>query len=174
MVLTYTILNNDSYQNVKEVLKAHFGISERLLLRLKNSKKIFLNGTPTYVSNPVSICDNIQVHIDFVEDNSNIIPKKMDLNILYEDECYLVLNKAPNIAIHPSMLHYESSLSNGIKYYFDSINLHKKIRPVNRLDKDTSGLVVFAKNEYIQECLVAQMKSKCMKKTYIAVCHRHI
>ena len=98
----------------------------------------------------------------------------MDLNILYEDECYLVLYKAPNIAIHPSMLHYESSLSNGIKYYFDSINLHKKIRPVNRLDKDTSGLVVFAKNEYIQECLVAQMKSKCMKKTYIAVCHRHI
>ena len=94
----------------------------------------------------------------------------MDLDIIYEDDSFIVVNKAPNMAIHPSMLHYDTSLSNGIRYYFDSINLKKKIRPVNRLDKDTSGLVIFAKNEYIQECLVSQMKTKDMKKTYIAIC----
>ena len=170
MILEYKILDSDSYQNVKEVLRAYFGISERLLLRLKNTKNILLNGEPTYISNPVSSGDTIKVIIDFVEDNSNIVPTKMDLDIIYEDDCYIVVNKPPHMAIHPSMLHYKSSLSNGVRFYFDSINLKKKIRPVNRLDKDTSGLVVFAKNEYIQECLVSQMKLKDMKKTYIAIC----
>ena len=65
--------------------------------------------------------------------------------------------------IHPSMEHYTDSLSNGVKTYFDSIHLHKKIRPVNRLDKDTSGIVVFAKNEYAQE----NFKPIC--KEYIAI-----
>ena len=68
------------------------------------------------------------------------------------------------------MLHYENSLSNGIKYYFDKIGLKKKIRPVNRLDKDTSGIVIFAKNEYIQECLVKQMKKNVFSKEYLAIC----
>lgn len=69
------------------------------------------------------------------------------------------------------MLHYEDSLSNGVKWYFDSVNLHKKIRPVNRLDKDTSGVVIFAKNEYVQECLIKQMKTNTFIKEYIAICN---
>lgn len=170
MVLKYTIKETDIYQNVKEVLKAYFGISERLLLKLKNTQNILLNGTPTYVSKEIIPGDTIEVLIDFIEDNNNIVPTRMNLDIIYEDDSYLVINKLPNMAIHPSMLHYDTSLSNGVRYYFDSINLKKKIRPVNRLDKDTSGLVIFAKNEYIQECLVSQMKTKDMKKTYIAIC----
>ena len=56
-----------------------------------------------------------------------------------------------------------------IKFYFDKINLHKKIRPVNRLDLNTSGLIIFAKNEYIQEALIKQMNNKTFKKDYLAV-----
>ncbi|MBR2744410.1 MAG: RluA family pseudouridine synthase [Clostridia bacterium] len=170
MILEHKILETDTYTNVKEVLKAHFNISDRLLLRLKNAKKILLNGTSTYVSKNVSAGDTVTAVIDFTEENLNIVPTKMNLDIIYEDDSYLIINKAPNTPVHPSMLHYENSLSNGVRYYFDSINLKRKIRPVNRLDKDTSGLVIFAKNEYIQERLVAQMKSKVLKKTYIAVC----
>ena len=62
----------------------------------------------------------------------------MDLNIVYEDEAMLIIDKPANIAVHPSILHYDNSLSNGVKYYFDEIGLKKKIRIVNRLDKDTS------------------------------------
>ena len=93
----------------------------------------------------------------------------MPLNIIYEDEAYIVVNKPAGIPVHPSMDHYTDSLSNGIAFYFNQIGLKKKIRPVNRLDKDTSGIVIFAKNEYIQECLVRQMKSKEFIKRYIAV-----
>ncbi len=170
MELTYTVKENDTYKTLKEVLKAYFKISDRLLLKLKKNNKILLNSEITYMHHPVKGNDIIEVFLDLEEDNSNIVPTKMDLDIIYEDEAYIVVNKLVGIPIHPSMEHYEDSLSNGIKYYFDEIGLKKKIRPVNRLDRNTSGLVMFAKNEYIQERLIEQMKNNLFCKEYIAIC----
>lgn len=160
---------NRNYDNVKQVLKEEFSISDRLLLKLKTNQKIYKNGNIVTVHENVNLNDKIEVFLDFNEDNSNIVPTKMDLDILYEDEWLLILNKPHDTPIHPSRMHYEDSLSNGVRYYFNKINLNKKIRPVNRLDKDTSGIVIFAKSEYIQECLVNQMKDKLFKKEYIAI-----
>ena len=170
MKLTYTIKNNDHFYNLKEVLKTKVELSDRLLLKLKSNNKILLNGHSTNTKSPIHPNDTIQILLDLEEDNSNIIPSKMDLNIIFEDDALLILNKPAGFPIHPSTLHYEDSISNGVKYYFDTINLHKKIRPVNRLDKDTSGIVIFAKNEYIQECLSKQMKTNTFIKEYIAIC----
>lgn len=167
MKLTY--VNSSKYSNVKEVLKAKFSMSDRLLLKLKKLDRIYLNGNVTSVNHPVLENDLIECYLDYEEDNSNIVPTEMPLNIIYEDEAYIVVNKPAGIPVHPSMDHYADSLSNGIAFYFNQIGLKKKIRPVNRLDKDTSGIVIFAKNEYIQECLVRQMKSKEFIKRYIAV-----
>lgn len=162
-------VNSSKYSNVKEVLKAEFSMSDRLLLKLKKLDKIYLNGNVTSVNHPVLENDLIECYLDYEEDNSNIVPTEMPLNIIYEDEAYIVVNKPASIPVHPSMDHYTDSLSNEIAFYFNQIGLKKKIRPVNRLDKDTSGIVIFAKNEYIQECLVRQMKSKEFIKKYIAV-----
>lgn len=170
MKLQYIVNEKCNYTNLKEVLKAHFSISDRLLLKLKKSNKIYINSEITYLNKTLEINDIIDVYIDFEEDNSNVVPIKMNLDIIYEDTAYLVINKPADIPVHPSMDHFEDSLSNGVRYYFDSIGLKKKIRPVNRLDKNTSGLVVFAKNEYIQECLVRQMKNNLFYKEYIAIC----
>ena len=106
---------------------------------------------------------------DFDEVSDNIVPTKMSLDILLEDEALLIVNKPAGIPVHPSQNHYTNSLSNGVKYYFNQNNINKKIRPVNRLDKDTSGIVIFAKNEYIQEALVKQMKNNYFKKEYVTV-----
>lgn len=171
MNLTYTVKNGEKFDNIKQILKNKFEISDRLLTKLKHSKKIFLNEVPSSIYSKVETNDSITVLLDFQEDNSNIVSTEMNLNIIYEDEFMLIINKPAGLPVHPSMLHYSNSLSNGIKYYYDSINLNKKIRPVNRLDKDTSGIVIFAKNEYIQECLVRQMKTNTFKKEYIAVCN---
>ena len=162
-------VNSSKYSNVKEVLKAEFSMSDRLLLKLKKLDKIYLNGNVTSVNHPVLENNLIECYLDYEEDNSNIVPTEMPLNIIYEDEAYIVVNKPAGIPVHPSMDHYTDSLSNGIAFYFNQIGLKKKIRPFNRLDKDTSGIVIFAKNEYIQECLVRQMKSKEFIKKYIAV-----
>lgn len=170
MELKYTVKNDNVYLTVKEVIKAYFNISDRLLLKLKKTNNILLNDNTTFIDKKISPGDEVKVIIDFDEDNSNVVPTKMNLDILYEDEYYIVINKPANTPVHPSMLHYENSLSNGIRYYFDSIGLKRKIRPVNRLDKDTSGIVIFAKNEYIQNCLVHQMQTHEFKKEYIAIC----
>ncbi len=167
MKLSYINLNK--YFNVKEVLKAEFSMSDRLLLKLKKLDKIYLNGKVTSVNHPIVENDLIECHLDYDEDNSNIVPTKISINIIYEDEAYLVVNKPAGIPVHPSTDHYTDSLANGVIFYFNQIGLKKKIRPVNRLDKDTSGIVIFAKNEYIQECLIKQMKNKQFIKKYIAI-----
>ena len=157
MYLEYTVTNNQ-YYNIKEIIKSHFNISDRLLTKLKKNKKIYLNNENAYVDKKVKIGDIIKVDLKFEETSSNIVPIKSNLEILFEDEWLLIVNKPSNMPVHPSMLHFEDSLSNIIQYYYNLINLKTKIRPVNRLDKDTSGIVIFAKNEYIQECLVHIMQ----------------
>lgn len=169
MKLSYTVKQNDSYINVLDVLKNEFLLSARLITKLKQSNNIFFNEEITYTKKLVCANDVVSVLIDFVEDNSNIVATNIPLDIIYEDEYLLAINKPANMPVHPSMLHYEETLYNAVKYYFDTLNLKRKIRIVNRLDKDTSGIVIFAKNEYIQECLIKQMKTKELKKEYLAI-----
>lgn len=174
MKLEYIVTQDNKYFNIKEILKCHFEISERLLAKLKRNQKILLNGKPSYINALVKNNDSILIDLDFEEENENIIASKMDLNVLFEDEAMLILNKPFNCPVHPSILHFEDSLSNGVKYYFNSNKLHKKTRPVNRLDKDTSGIVIFAKNEYIQENLIKQMKTNTFKKEYLSILEGHL
>jgi 23S rRNA pseudouridine1911/1915/1917 synthase len=169
MNLSYQIDKDEHYDNVLHVLKEQFLLSDRLITKLKKANKIYLNSLPTYTKKSVTVGDTVSVLIDFEEDNSNIVASNIPLNIIYEDDYLLVINKPANIAIHPSILHFDNSLSNGVKFYFDKLGLKKKIRIVNRLDRNTSGIVVFAKNEYIQECLIKQMKTKELKKEYLAI-----
>ena len=168
MVLKY-VVKSKKYDSINQILKQEFKISTRLLQKLIYNKYIYLNGVIADTRALVSVGDIITVNLDFEEESENIIPTQMDLDIIFEDDALLVLNKPAGIAVHPSILHYQDSLSNGVKYYFEKIGLHKKIRPVNRLDLNTSGIIVFAKNEYVQECLIRQMKENLFKKEYIAI-----
>ena len=174
MKLVYQVPEKTPYQTIKEVLKIEFSMSDRLLLKLKKLQKISLNSEVVYIHHPIQKGDVIQCDLEYEEDNSNIIPTPLPLSILYEDDGYLVIDKPAGIPIHPSCDHHADSLSNRVRSYFDQIGLKKKIRPVNRLDKDTSGLVIFAKNEYIQECLVKQMRTKDFVKKYITIVKGHL
>lgn len=169
MKLEYRITNLTKYKTIKAILKEEFFMSDKLIAKLKNASQIYINNKPVYINYNFLVGDTLCVDLNFNETSENIVPTKMDLNILYEDDSLLILNKPANIAVHPSMEHYDNSLSNGVKYYFNSIYLNKKIRPVNRLDKNTSGIVIFAKNQYIQECLIRQMKNETFQKEYIAL-----
>lgn len=171
MILRYIKSNSDNYLTIRQVINSEFNISYNLLVKLKKNKKIFLNGINTYIDKNIKDGDEISIIIDFEEDNSNIVPTKMDLSILYEDEALLIIDKPAGIPVHPSILHYDNSLSNGIKYYFDNIKLNKKIRPVNRLDRNTSGIVIFAKNEYVHDALSKQMQNDIFLKEYITICN---
>lgn len=169
MELKYIIEESNKYETIKQILKEEFSLSERLILKLKKSNQIYINNSPVKIYNKYKLNDILTINLDFNENNDNILPNELPLNILYEDECFLILNKPAGIPVHPSMEHYKDSLSNGVKWYFDSIGLNRKIRPINRLDKDTSGIVLFAKNQYVQECLIKQMKLDQIEKKYLAL-----
>ena len=172
MYLEYRVINN-KYTNINQILKQEFKLSARLMHKVISNKFVLLNNIPIDTRITPTNGDIIKVDLNYEEENDNIVPTKMELNILYEDDGLLILNKPAGIAVHPSILHFADSLSNGVRFYFDSICLKKKIRPVNRLDLDTSGIIIFAKNEYIQECLINQMKNNNFKKEYLAIVEGH-
>lgn len=147
MELRYIIKKEDkkNYETIQAILRNTLQISNRLLTKLIKNNCITLNGSICDTRNSFETNDILKINLGYPEDNSNIVPTKMNLNIIYEDDWLLIVNKPAGIAIHPSILHYADSLSNGIKFYFDSIGLQKKIRPVNRLDFNTSRIGYFCK-----------------------------
>ena len=152
MFLEY-IVNNE--KSIREVLIVHYHFSNRYCLHLIINNNIYLNDDNQliYLDKVVNNGDKVSIKLDDEENNCNILPKFVPLDILYEDDYIIALNKPPHMPVHPSLEHFDDSLSNGLKFYFDSINLKRKIRPINRLDKDTSGIVLFAKFPFIQYSL---------------------
>ena len=169
MVLEYYVENNDINKNVNQILSEKFELSNRLFSKLIKNKRIYINGESIDTRVKPNLDDRIIIDLNYNEDNSNIISKKMDLDIIYEDDGMLIINKPAGIAVHPSMRHFEDSIASGVKYYFESKGINKKIRPVNRLDLNTSGLIIFAKNEFIQENLIKQMQTNLFTKEYITI-----
>ena len=169
MKLTYQVKTNE--QTINQILQNELQISSRLLYKLIKMQKILLNNKICDTRSITNAADIITIDFNYEEDNSNIVPTQMNLDIVFEDDWLLIINKPAGIAVHPSILHYSDSLCNGIRFYFDKIGLKKQVRPVNRLDLNTSGLVVFSKCEYIQECLIFQMKCHKFKKEYLAICN---
>lgn len=167
MKLEYTVKEEE---NIRQILKEVFFMSDRLIVKLKHNNCISVNDEVAHIWTKISKGDKLVVEENFEEESPNIVPNEnIKLTILYEDEYMLIVDKAPGMPVHPSSLHFDDSLSNGVKAYYEKIGLKKLIRPVIRLDKDTSGIVIFAKNEYIQNQLMYQMKTKSFKKKYIAI-----
>ncbi len=169
MELVYEITKGDFKKTINEIISKEFNFSNRLLTKLIKNKNVLFNEKKIDTRTLISNSGIIKIDFNYDEDNSNIVATKMNLDIVYEDEWMVVVNKPAGCPIHPSKLHFEDSLSNGIKDYFDSIKINKKIRPVNRLDLNTSGLVIFAKCEYIQEQFSNQMANNLFKKEYLCL-----
>lgn len=169
MKLEYKVEKSETGQTIHHILTTKLNFSTRLLSKLIKNEKIVMNQNKSHTQKMVKEKDVITIDFSIPEDNSNILATPMKLNLIYEDEWFLVVNKSAGMPIHPSRLHNRDSLSNGIKFYYDSIGLAKKIRPVSRLDLDTSGLVIFAKCEYIQECFIRQMANLSFQKEYLCL-----
>ena len=114
---------------INQIMKNELHISSRLSCKLIKNKLVFCNSICCDTRNKTNIGDIICIDLDYEEDTSNIIAKKMDLNIVYEDEWLLIINKPRKIAVHPSILHFEDSLANGVKFYFRQHRFTKKNTP---------------------------------------------
>ncbi len=171
MILRYTVKPEDMGQTVKHILKNELGLSERLIKKLKYSGKILCNTVSVRVIELVKAGDIIEADIDFIEDAPEIIPEDIDLDIIYEDDCLIAVNKKPYIVVHPTCSHRSGTIANAIMHHMLKKGEFKKIRPVSRLDRDTSGVIIFAKNEFVQESLIRQMGNNSFKKEYVGIVH---
>lgn len=163
MLLEYKITENDQNLSVKDVLKRRLNISNRLITKLKVNKKIFVDDNIAFINEVPNLNSTIRVYIEFDEEDYTT-PQEGNLDILYEDEYFLAVNKPANMVVHPCSYHLENTLANYVKFYLGN---NKKVRPINRLDNGTSGIVLFAKNEYVQEAF--KNLSEKPEKVYIAV-----
>jgi len=177
MELEYIVKKEDKDIMVKDLVKKRLKISSRLYTKI--SKSIYLNNNKCYTSARANVGDKIIVNLDDAyEDKDNMYNKfkvwNHNIEIIYEDEYLLCVNKEKGIPCHPSALHQEKTLYNAIINYYLNKNQIVPIHFVNRLDKDTTGVVVIAKHKYIQEILSKQMQNGTLKKKYIAVVYGKI
>ena len=158
---------------IREFLKEELELSSRLIRRAAIEKRIFVNKEAVRMRKVLHTGDIVEVKLERVE-SQNIIPEKMELNIVYEDEDILVLNKPPYTVVHPTRGYPTGTLANGVLYYFNETNQNCIVRLVSRLDMDTSGLIIIAKNQYAHMALSKEMQLNHLEKRYLAVVHGHL
>ncbi|MGO1367732.1 MAG: RluA family pseudouridine synthase [Senegalia sp. (in: firmicutes)] len=151
---------------LKDFLMTELGLSSRLFKKLIKEKNIFVNNKP--LNDIYNLVKDDMITIKFEDEKPVYKAQKMDLDIIYEDLDLIAINKNPYILVHPTKTHIENTLTNAIAYYFKSNNINKKVRLVNRLDMDTSGILIVAKNPYGQAQMAKQFKNNIEKK-YIAI-----
>jgi len=159
-ILTYVITENEQGISINNYLKNQ-GYSSRSLIELKKMREsVLINGEWVYLNRLLQAGDTLTIHIQEEESSEKIPPVKLPLDIVYEDEDLLVINKPANMPIHPSMNNYENSLGNALAWYFAKQGKPFVFRCINRLDKDTSGLTVIAKHILSAGMLSAMVASK--------------
>lgn len=143
-------------------------ISYRFLHRLFRTKKIKVNGNDSRKHLPLTTGDVVEMF--FEDEECEVAPEPMELAILYEDADILALNKPPFTVVHQTRSHLTGTLSNGISHYFREKGLHRKVRLINRLDRDTSGILLVAKNSFAHQQMSLILGSEEMIKEYVAIC----
>lgn len=167
--LTYEISTEYDSFPIDKYLKSQGYSSANITAIKKMPNNVVINGQWVHMNRKLSAGEVLTVNIS--EDNSSekIPPMKMALDIVYEDEDIIVINKPAGLPIHPSLNHYEDSLANGLAYYYESQGKPFIFRCANRLDKNTSGLTVIAKHLVSANILSTMVKNRQFHREYYAI-----
>ena len=160
-------------RKIREYLKEEMGLSSRLIRGAAMDERILVNNTPVRMNYVLKENDNIVINLNKKE-TQNIEPEKIDIDIVYEDSDVSVVNKPKKMVVHPAPGNYSGTLVNGLLYHCKDLSgINGVIRPgiVHRIDKDTSGLLMVAKNDLAHESLVNQLVEKTVTRSYIALVH---
>ncbi|MGE5544052.1 MAG: RluA family pseudouridine synthase [Bacillota bacterium] len=166
--LIYVVDPGDNYVYLREVLTNRWQLSHSLQVKLKSQNKIKVNGRVTRTNYRLQPWDIVTIGID-LEETSEIRPLFAPLDIIYEDPDCLVINKPPGMAVHSRRGGPEITLANAVTYYWVQQGKTLLFRPVNRLDKDTSGLVLIGKSQYAHQAMYRQQKAGTITRRYLAV-----
>ncbi|OPJ59079.1 RluA family pseudouridine synthase [Clostridium chromiireducens] len=169
-ILEKQVDNIEKGTKIREYLKVELGLSTRLIRSASLDKRIFVNGEVVKMNRVLNLGEVIK--IDLAKDESqDIAPEKMDIDIVYEDEDILVVNKKPFMVVHPTKSYQSGTLANGVIYYFMESGQNCIVRLVSRLDMNTSGLIIIAKNQFSHGMLSKEMSENKVEKKYLALIH---
>lgn len=170
--LTYTTDHFISPLPVNHFLKQKGFSSQNLVQLKKDPTAVQANGIPCFMNHILQPGDTLTLHIHEEHSSEKIPPVELPLDIIYEDEDLMVINKPAGMPIHPSMNNYYNSLANGLAYYFAQQNCPFVFRCINRLDRDTSGLTIIAKHYVSAGMLSAMIANKAtsgITREYLAI-----
>ncbi|MWC28991.1 RluA family pseudouridine synthase [Paenibacillus sp. MMS18-CY102] len=163
-----TVEERDHGQQVRTVLERRLGVSRKLLSRVKLTELgLTVNGERVYTSDRVSTGDLVQVRME-KERSDDILPEPIPIEVVFEDDDLLIVNKPAGIIVHPTHGHYTGTLANGVVHYWQERGEMVRFRPIHRLDEHTSGLVVIAKTPYVHQQLSEQLQAGTIEKRYLA------
>ncbi|MBQ3796159.1 MAG: RluA family pseudouridine synthase [Butyrivibrio sp.] len=149
-------------------------LSRTYIKKLIDDKKVFCNGKNVKASFSVSEGDHIVMEIPPVE-VPEIVPQDISLDILYEDNDVIVVNKPKDMVVHPAAGHYKDTLVNAVMFHCkDNLSgINGVMRPgiVHRIDKDTTGSVIICKNDNAHKEIAAQLKEHSINRVYHAICY---
>lgn len=167
--LFYTIPLEYDNTKVEFFLKSQ-GFSHSILVALKKTPfGISRNGTWLYTNDILHSKDKLRILIIEQEDQNQILPIPIPIEIVYEDEDILLVNKPSGMPVHPSIANYDNTLANAVTFYFKQKGIPFVFRCLNRLDKDTTGILVIAKNSLSSAILSSAMKKKEIKREYLCI-----
>nr|MBC9203165.1 RluA family pseudouridine synthase [Paenibacillus sp. PL91] len=155
-------------KQVRTVLERQLGVSRKLLSQVKLTEHgLTVNGIRAYTTAPVAAGDIIRVRMER-EISEDILPQPIPIQIVFEDDDLLIINKPAGMIVHPTHGHYTGTLANGVVYHWQQKGERVRFRPVHRLDEETSGLVAIAKTSYVHQQLSEQMQANGFLKLYRA------
>ena len=163
----YTVTETDKELSVKELLRRNFHFSSRLLTKLKQQDLVTLNGNP--VRGWMIPLPGDKLTITLPQETCDFQPEDIPISVIFEDKDLLVINKQPGYVVHPTKGKPNHTIANGIMKKMLDDGEKYKIRFANRLDMNTSGLLLIAKNSFTQDRLIRQMKAGIIRKEYLAV-----
>lgn len=169
--LTYVVPPDEEGFYLKTILQNRMGLSRKLLSRLKLTEQgITVNGKREYISIKVKSGDVIEIRMQ-EEESEDILPQDLPLEILYEDEHLLIVNKESGMIVHPTHGHYLNTVANAAVHHWKERGENVRFRPVHRLDQETSGVLAIAKNPYVHQQISEQMIAHSITKEYLAIVH---
>lgn len=168
-ILNYHITEDANSLRTEQYLRRR-GFSYQNLTQLKKMpESILINGVWSYMRTPLHSGDILTVHIRETESSPNIPPVELPLDIVYEDEDIVVVNKPAGMPVHPSLNNYRNSLANALMYYYQQQDKPFIFRCTNRLDRDTSGLTVIAKHMVSSSILSSMTARHEIEREYLAI-----
>lgn len=169
--MTVTITDHWNEKTVSDFF-AGVGYSHKAVSRLKRLENgILLNGKRVTVRAILHTGDQLSLAVEDQpeEQNPYLEPVNLPLSILYEDDCVLAVNKPPYMPTHPSMGHTGDTLANAVAFYLQREDRPFVFRAINRLDRDTSGVVLLSKDKFTAARLAGAMEAGKIRKTYLAL-----